>query len=161
MRILPILVLLAATVLPTLAQAQTCTVANVHDGDTMRLRCPGQQKTIPVRLERIDAPELRQAGGIASRDFLRALCPIGGPVTLTVYGRDRYRRTLGDVDCGKGSAQEAMLQSGNAWVYMLKFTADRRLMAIQRAAQIKKTGLWARPGPLPPWEWRRRHAIGG
>lgn len=145
-----------AAALPLFAHAQTCTVASVHDGDSLRLRCPGQSGTIPVRLERIDAPELAQAGGVASRDFLLKQCPVGAPTKLSAQGRDRYGRTLGDVDCGKGSAQEAMLRAGHAWVYLPKFTTDRRLVEMQRAAMVRKLGLWDRREPLPPWEWRRR-----
>lgn len=149
-------VALALSIASFAANAQTCTVASVHDGDTLRLQCPGSAKTIPVRLERIDAPEIHQAGGIASRDYLRQRCPVGSTVRLSSAGVDRYGRTLGDVDCGHGSAQEDMLRSGHAWVYMPKFTADRRMMDMQQAAMQKRLGLWGLPERLPPWEWRRR-----
>lgn len=144
-----------ALALPGAALAQVCTVASVHDGDTMRLQCPSQKKSMPVRLERIDAPEIGQAGGIASRDFLRALCPVGAPARLSRHGRDRYGRTLGDVDCGHGSVQETMLRHGYAWVYP-KFTAERALIDLQGEAKAGRRGLWALPAPVAPWEYRKR-----
>ncbi|MBN9472669.1 MAG: thermonuclease family protein [Burkholderiales bacterium] len=144
-----------ALALPGAALAQVCTVASVHDGDTMRLQCPSQKKSMPVRLERIDAPEIGQAGGIASRDFLRALCPVGTPARLSRHGRDRYGRTLGDVDCGHGSVQETMLRHGYAWVYP-KFTAERALVDLQGEAKAGRRGLWALPAPVAPWEYRKR-----
>lgn len=39
--------------------ARTCTVASVHDGDTLRATCDGER--LQVRLYCIDAPELDQA----------------------------------------------------------------------------------------------------
>lgn len=146
---------IAAFALPWATYAQVCTVTSVHDGDTMRLLCPSQKKSAPVRLERIDAPEIGQAAGIASRDFLRALCPVGTQARLSRHGRDRYGRTLGDVDCGHGSVQETMLRHGYAWVYPT-FTAERALVDMQGEAKAGRRGLWALPAPVAPWEYRKR-----
>ncbi|MDH2236731.1 thermonuclease family protein [Pigmentiphaga sp. GD03639] len=146
---------IAAFALPCATFAQVCTVTSIHDGDTMRLQCPPQKKSTPVRLERIDAPEIGQAGGIASRDFLRALCPLGAQARLSRHGKDRYGRTLGDVDCGHGSVQEMMLRHGYAWVYP-KFTAERALVDLQGEARAGRRGLWALPSPVAPWEYRKR-----
>ena len=38
-----------------------CTVSSVHDGDSLRVRCPGNRRSVRVRMEQIDAPELEQA----------------------------------------------------------------------------------------------------
>ncbi|MPS26701.1 MAG: thermonuclease family protein [Alcaligenaceae bacterium] len=144
-----------ALALPGIVLAQVCTVTSVHDGDTMRLMCPSQKKSMAVRLERIDAPEIGQAGGIASRDFLRALCPVGSQARLSRHGKDRYGRTLGDVDCGHGSVQDTMLRHGQAWVYP-KFITQRALVDLQGQAKAGRRGLWALPAPVAPWEYRRR-----
>src|SRR5919106_2771752 len=54
-----------------------CRVLNVHDGDTLRVRCglgSDRQRQIKVRLYCIDTPELAQvAWGKISRDHLRRL----------------------------------------------------------------------------------------
>jgi endonuclease YncB( thermonuclease family) len=44
---------------------------SVHDGDTFRAVAGGEE--IKVRLSCVDAPELKQAHGQASRDYLRKL----------------------------------------------------------------------------------------
>jgi len=146
------------SLLPGLLLAQPFTVSSVHDGDTMRLNCPGERRTVAVRLERIDAPEIDQAYGIAARDFLRALCAVGSPATLIRHGRDRYGRTLGDVDCGHGSVQEKMLGHGHAWVYPT-FASERTLVDLQKAAQAGRLGLWSSPKAVAPWVHRKRTAI--
>lgn len=94
-----------------LAAAAALCIANVHDGDTVRL-CSGER----VRLVDIDAPELagssrcssasraRLAGsrnppwcnnalGRRSRDALKAFLAAGAPV-IHRTGTDRYGRTL-------------------------------------------------------------------
>ncbi len=144
--------------LPCIAQAQTCTITSIHDGDSMHMRCVASHKAIPVRLERIDAPEIQQTGGITSRDYLRRHCPLGHKVTLYASSLDPYGRTLGDVDCGNGngSVQVIMVRAGHAWVNLPKFSSDRGLVDLQRSARAERLGLWAHPDPLPPWEWRRR-----
>lgn len=50
---------------------ETCAVvkSSVHDGDTMRVTCKTQQTKI--RFACIDAPEIKQENGIASRNHLR------------------------------------------------------------------------------------------
>lgn len=150
-----LLLALALSAASFAANAQICTVASVHDGDTLRVRCPGSAKTIPVRLERIDAPELGQAGGMAARDFLRLLCPLGRQTRLTQTGKDRYGRTLGDVDCGSGSAQQAMLRNGHAWVYPT-FSGERALVQLQGHAQRNRLGLWKSAAPVAPWTFRKK-----
>src|SRR5690606_40366068 len=65
---------------PALVQADTtlkCEVRSVHDGDSMRVKCPGERQTLRVRMNQIDAPELDQAFGKQARDQLRTLCPVG------------------------------------------------------------------------------------
>lgn len=139
---------------PSLVWAQSCTVSSVHDGDSMRVRCPGQKKTIAVRLDQIDAPELNQAHGTKSRDYLRSICPIGKPVMLTKHGLDQYKRTIGTVTCAGVDANAAMVKSGNAWVYD-QYVRDRSLYKLQAQARASKAGLWGQRGAVAPWEFRR------
>jgi len=73
-------------------------VVSVHDGDTVTVRTDDGQ-TLKVRLQGIDAPELRQPFGSRSRDELSALVK-GKPVTLIEHGRDKYGRTLANVIVG-------------------------------------------------------------
>lgn len=80
-------------------------IANVHDGDSIRL-CDGER----VRIANIDAPEMpgssrcdKGRGGWCdyrlaelSRDALRAFLATGD-VTIVRLGKDRYGRTLARV----------------------------------------------------------------
>lgn len=136
------------------AQVQHCKITSVHDGDSIRVRCPGQKKTIAVRLDQIDAPEITQAHGIASRDYLRRFCPVGQAVAIDVAGLDRYRRTLAQVRCNGVNANAAMVKSGNAWVYE-HYTDDVSLRRDQAKAKAERRGLWENRKAMPPWDFRK------
>jgi micrococcal nuclease len=77
-------------------------VVSNHDGDTITLkidlgrRCWTEDS---IRLYRINAPELSQAGGKEARDYLRGLIPAGTPVRIQTFKNqeDKYGRWLGDV----------------------------------------------------------------
>lgn len=132
----------------------TCQVTSVHDGDSLRVRCPGSKKTIPIRLHQIDAPELDQAYGIQSRDFLRNMCPVGKSVLVHDIGPDSYDRRLGRVFCNGEDANAAMVKSGSAWVYK-HHASEQRLFDLQKEAQAARKGLWsARTKPVAPWTFR-------
>lgn len=69
---------------------------HVHDGDTIG-RGPDR-----VRLWGIDAPELREPGGTASRDHLRRLIA-GQPLTCEMLYRDRHGRRVMRCDLPDGT----------------------------------------------------------
>lgn len=151
-----------ATYLPAMAVHGTeaplqCTVRSIHDGDSMRVQCPGQHRSIAVRMEQIDAPELDQAYGRKARDHLRQICPRGSIATLHSEGRDQYGRLLANVYCDGTSVNESMVSSGAAWAYR-RYVKDQNLNRLQQQAQRDRRGLWAGKNPQPPWQWRyQRH----
>lgn len=130
-----------------------CTVRSVHDGDSLRVQCPGERGTIPVRMRQIDAPELDQAHGTRARDHLRKLCPAGSKVLIHTEGHDQYDRLLGDLQCQGKDINEEMVSSGSAWVYN-RYVEDRDLYPLQDEAREQKRGLWAGHNPEAPWRWR-------
>lgn len=138
--------------------ALACTVTSVHDGDTLRARCKGMSKTVRVRIDQIDAPELDQAAGLASRDHLRRLCQRGESVQLAVLGKDQYGRLLADARCNNQDVAAAQLKSGHAWVYT-RYLRDSRLKTYEHDAKTQKRGLWKDHDPKPPWQFRydQRH----
>lgn len=72
-----------------------------------------------ARLSGIDAPELPTPEGIAARDFLRGLLPVGTVVVVDSWELDKYGRPLLDVyrrSDGKW-VNEEMLTSGHAVPY--------------------------------------------
>lgn len=130
-----------------------CTVRSVHDGDSLRVQCPGELQTIAVRMRQIDAPELDQDHGTRARDHLRKLCPIGTKVLIHTEGHDQYDRLLGDLQCQGKNVNEEMVSSGSAWVYN-RHVEDRDLYQLQDEAREQKRGLWAGHEPVKPWTWR-------
>lgn len=149
--------LLWAATLPALAETELrCVVRSVHDGDSMRVQCPGERRTIAVRMHQIDAPELEQPYGKDARNHLRRLCRVGSTATIYTQGRDQYGRLLGDVHCAGKSVNEEMVGSGSAWIYD-RYVEDRSLYRLQDRARANRRGLWAAQNPRAPWRWRYEH----
>jgi len=127
-------------------------VVRVHDGDTLTVLVDHTQ--IRVRLTDIDAPELGQAFGKRSRQSLADMCA-GRVAQVADRGKDRYRRTLGQVNCGGLDANTEQVRRGMAWVYVRYAPKNSALYQLESAARARHVGLWAEPAPVPPWEWRR------
>ena len=106
---------LSLAVLGPLCQAAAAaTVLSIGDGDTISVLERGQK--LKVRLACIDAPETAQSPfGVASRNQLKALLPLGSTVSLRVQAVDRYGRTVAEV-IGKGIVNLAMVQAGQAFL---------------------------------------------
>lgn len=126
-------------------------VVGISDGDTLTVLHDQQQ--IKIRLAEIDAPEKAQPFGARSRQALADLC-FQAKAEIKPEKRDRYGRTVARVSCHGTDASTAQLQAGMAWVY-LKYSTDPALPPIEAEARAAQRGLWADPGPIPPWEWRR------
>lgn len=134
-------------------EGQTCRVASIYDGDTLRAECDGEK--VKVRLHCIDTPEMQQKPwGRESRDHLRAMTP--KTITLVQHDRDRYGRIVGEVYAGDRSLNLAMVEGGQAAVYR-RYCSDRRFTAAEERARAAGLGIWAKPGDHQrPWEWRKR-----
>jgi len=131
-----------------------CTVASIHDGDTMRLNCNGEH--LQVRLYCIDAPELEQKPwGRESRDHLRAITP--KRVLLVPHEKDRYGRTVGEVrtdDPDRENLNLVQVHSGNAAVYR-SFCDVGAYYEAEAGARKLRAGIWERPGDQQrPWVLR-------
>lgn len=70
-------------------------VVGVADGDTVTV-LSAKNKRYKIRLQGVDAPELRQAFGRQSKKALSDLV-FGQPVRVQLQGKDRYGRWLGKV----------------------------------------------------------------
>ena len=88
-------------------------VIGVHDGDTLTL-LTAEKEQIKVRLQGIDAPELKQPFGNASKQSLSDLL-FGKLIKLEVTGTDRYRRTLANAYMGAQRANLSQVEKGFAW----------------------------------------------
>ena len=134
-------------------QSLTGRVVGVHDGDSITVLAPGNDQ-LKVRLEGIDAPELKQPFSQQSKQALSDLV-YGKAVVLRVTGKDRYRRTLAVVMVEGVNANLEMVKLGMAWRFD-KYTKDAALLAAQEAAKAAKLGLWSDIMPTAPWEWRAK-----
>ncbi|QEA13818.1 thermonuclease family protein [Comamonas flocculans] len=143
--------------MPLVAAALTlCMVMTVGDGDSLTVRCaggPGEQ----LRIAAIDAPELRQAWGRQARRNLAALC-LRQTARVQAQGRDKYGRTLAQVQCRGRDAAWVQVQAGLAWVHPSQARIHPALAAAARQARAQRRGLWAQKRPLAPWKYRQRRA---
>jgi len=112
---LSLVALTVAVLAPFVQSASAATVLSIGDGDTISLLERGQK--LKVRLACIDAPETAQSPyGMASRNQLNALLPIGSTVSLRVQAVDRYGRSVAEVIGNKGMVNFAMVRSGQAFL---------------------------------------------
>jgi len=107
---------------------------------------------LKVRLQGIDAPELGQPFGQASKRALSDLV-FGKQVTLHTTGTDRYKRTLARVTVGDIEVEAQVIATGHAWHYK-QYDHTAALDAAERNARAARRGLWADAEPVPPWVWR-------
>lgn len=134
-----------------------CLVIGISDGDTIKVRCgePGAYEQLTIRVSAIDAPEKRQPFGTRSKEALSDLC-FKQQATITPRTKDRYGRTVADVQCLGRDAGETQVKAGVAWVYDKYAKGYSHLYPLQSEARAAGRGLWADKDPLQPWEWRRQ-----
>jgi endonuclease YncB( thermonuclease family) len=128
-------------------------VVGVHDGDSLTLLTEGSVE-IKVRLEGIDAPELKQDFGTASKKALSDMV-YGKEVRLAETGKDRYGRTLGNIYVGKIWVNIAMIEQGMAWFYR-QYSSSKPLAAAEATAREIQVGLWRDKEPVSPWDSRKK-----
>lgn len=126
-------------------------VIGVMDGDTFDL-LNGTEK-VRVRLEGIDAPEKGQPFGNNAKKAMSDLC-FGKNVQVVASTKDRYGRMIARVYLPDGRCiNEEMLRQGMAW-HFKRYSNDARWARMENSARAARTGLWADPRPVAPWEWR-------
>lgn len=148
---------------PAGAAPVRATVTSVQDGDSLTVKLPGGGATQRVRLVGIDAPELRQPMGHASRESLRSLA-LRREVALTCNKQDRYARWVCRAHLsanGTDLSREQLLR-GMAWQDRRRqgeLPAPMRAADERAEAQARRAGrgVFSQPDPVPPWQWRRAH----
>jgi micrococcal nuclease len=133
-------------------------VTYVVDGDTVRVRPPGGGKPVSIRLEGIDAPEICQAFGPASRDALMRQV-LGKRVQ--VYGKrhDDYGRLLARLEFQGEDTGKWMVTRGLAWSYRFR-SSPGPYASQQRRAKAAGLGLFLPAHgtpPVYPAQFRRQH----
>lgn len=135
--------------------ALLCLIVAISDGDTLKARCggPGSYEQITVRISAIDAPEKRQPFGQVSRQHLAGLC-FQQQATIIPRSKDRYGRTVADVECRGQDAGTEQVRSGLAWVYTRYAKGYASLPPLEADAREARHGLWSVEA-VAPWEWRK------
>jgi micrococcal nuclease len=128
-------------------------VVGVHDGDTLT-GLDDAKTQHKVRLDAIDAPELGQPFGQASKKALSEKV-FGKDVAVIAKTTDRYGRTVGHVLIDGRDVNLEMLEEGMAWHYK-KYDKNKRLGEAEESARAARKGLWQDRDPVPPWDWRKR-----
>jgi len=142
---------------------ETGVVSEVVDGDTLRVRVPGNPDPLTVRLIGIDAPERSHPSlgkeflSDEAAVFLSSLC-LGKTVRMErdVEEADKYDRLLRYVSLPPPDGRllnAEMLRAGLARAYTrFPFSRKDEFVALERAARRAETGLW-RDGGAAEARW--------
>lgn len=153
--------LLLAFSFPALAESLSGRVVKVTDGDTITVLDASKQQH-KIRLNGIDAPELKQAYGQASRKHLAGIVA-GKPVTVEWHKHDKYQRIVGKVLQNGQDVCLEQIKAGMAWHYK-KYEKEQppedrvSYAAAEDEARTAHRALWKDANPMPPWEWRKLNA---
>ena len=151
--------LFALGMAPAIAQDSDTTyvarVSYIFDGDTLWVRPADGGRSRKLRIEGIDAPEICQSGGVASRDALRERLS-GQTVTVHEHQRDTYGRPLVALKLGSEDVAAWMVRQGWAWSY--RWRDDPGPFAKQEAqARASRRGIFADLSAEEPRGFRRRN----
>lgn len=133
-------------------------VIGVHDGDTITV-LDQDNKKFNIRLQGIDAPELKQEFGAVSQKNLSGMV-LGKQVKIFWNKVDKYRRTVGTIMLDGRDINIEQVKAGVAWHFKKyedeQSPEDRRTYAAaEQAARVAKLGLWNIANPLAPGDWRQ------
>ena len=130
-------------------------VSHVTDGDTLWVQPDAGGTAVKVRLQGLDAPEICQHGGKASRDLLAELA-LNKRVVVTVASYDRYGRALATLALGGRDLGAEIVRAGQGWSYGWRgrpgpYAAEEVL------ARQSRRGVFVASHPESPRDFRKRH----
>ncbi len=133
-------------------------VSYVVDGDTVHVRPDDGGKPVSIRLDGIDAPEICQPGGVASRDAL-AQRALGQHVAVQGRHQDDYGRLLARIVLNDEDLGQWMVEQGLAWSY--HYRRGTGPYALQEGgAQAARRGIFSPIHAAPavyPRVFRKQH----
>jgi endonuclease YncB( thermonuclease family) len=130
-------------------------VTRVFDGDTLWVRPLTGGRYRKLRLDGIDAPEICQSGGVASREALAAMVS-AQDVRVEVRRYDDYGRALVHLSVGGEDVSARLVSAGHAWSYRWRRSLGPYAQEEEVARKHRK-GLFSDPAPELPRDFRRRH----
>lgn len=152
------LILLAGFLVAGNSQAKgsfAAKVSFVSDGDTLWVQPDSGGPPRKLRIDGIDAPEICQTGGAASREVL-AQRALHKRVSVSVRRYDTYGRGLARIQLGGDDLGAQMVRAGQAWSY--RWRRDPGPYAAEEAvARKSRRGLFATGQPELPRHFRKRH----
>ena len=127
----------------------------MSDGDTLFVRPDAGGQPVKIRMDGLDAPEICQAYGPASRQALQSRV-LGQPVSVDGRRRDNFGRVLARIRWQQADVGEWMVRQGHAWSY--RYRRDAGPYAAEEAqARAAQRGLFADAQALQPRDFRKWH----
>ena len=126
-------------------------VIGISDGDTITVLDDMDKGIFKVRLDKIDAPEKKQAFGNRSKQFLSSLI-LGRKVSVRFKAVDRYGRIVGVIYLDGTEINLVMVQNGCAWHYGY-FDKTPSYIEAEKQAKTEKKGLWQALKPVNPYNF--------
>ncbi|MDR7094534.1 thermonuclease family protein [Hydrogenophaga laconesensis] len=130
-------------------------VSRVFDGDTVWVQPLDGGRYRKLRIDGIDAPEICQAGGTASRDALAGRV-MDQMVTVSVRQHDDYGRGLAKLTHQGADVAAWMVLQGHAWSYRWRRSLGPYREQEEMARRASK-GLFADGTAELPRAFRQRH----
>lgn len=140
---------------PSKGEVYSARVSRVFDGDTLWVKPLTGGPYRKLRLEGIDAPEICQNGGEASREVL-ARRLLNQMVEVRVHAQDDYGRGVARVVHQGDDVAAWMVANGQAWSYRWRRSlgpfADEEAFARER-----RRGVFNDVAAELPRDFRKRH----
>jgi endonuclease YncB( thermonuclease family) len=137
------------------AKLFTGVVTHVSDGDTLWVLPDSGGAPRKLRLDGIDAPEICQEGGSASRRALEQAA-LHRQVQVQVRRRDDFDRELARVFIDGRDLGAQLVGEGQAWSYRWRRSAGP-YAAEEAQARLARRGLFVDARAEPPRDFRRRN----
>jgi endonuclease YncB( thermonuclease family) len=133
----------------------TGVVTHVVDGDSVHVRPAAGGAVRKIRIVGMDAPEICQAGGVASREALNDRIH-KRVVTVSAKGQDVYGRDLAVIYLTREDVGQWMVQRGHAWSSRYRQDLGPYVQEEENAKLLGR-GLFAEMPAEYPRDFRRRH----
>lgn len=142
-------IVFAVIILGRHSYAQEGKVLGVSEGDTITILHGGTKQEI--KLYGIDSPAMKQKFGKSAQHFTSEIL-YNQTVLVKPLAKDQHGRTVGIVYMDGQCLNAELIKAGYAWVD--KKSCDRpvcqKWFRLEKAARIRKIGLWAEENPVPP-----------
>lgn len=130
-------------------------ISYVSDGDTLWVQPDAGGPPRKLRIDGIDAPEICQPGGAASRAAL-AQRALHQRVEVMVRRHDDYGRGLARIQLDGDDLGGQMVRTGQAWSYRWR-SSPGPYVDEETNARRSGLGLFAVDQPELPRDFRKRH----